>query len=188
MTDRCKLCKKDLPEHADSPYCEQCDEMLDRKFDKIEDDVLVYKDLTAEEIDTLRKFDTEDILELYASTYLSFSEAGQITGKEQALLDKMQKVFNLKDQDIQKKIEVLEKMGEEICPACQKPIQKDFNLCPYCGQKIKEDVAPETEKKPQQPPYQEMFGPMLKSPGCLILMGLIVIGIIVYLVFRFTGS
>ncbi|MGM0365481.1 MAG: hypothetical protein ACQEP5_02975 [Actinomycetota bacterium] len=187
MVDKCKLCEKDLPEDSDSPYCEDCDEMLDKKFDKIEEDIVVYKDLTEEEIDTLKKFDTEDILELYASTYTRFAQEGQITEKEEKLLEKIKKIFNLKQKDIEEKIEVFKKMGTEICPECHEPINEDFNLCPYCAHKLKDDFQLQTDKDTGQPPYQDIWGPMLKNPGCLIILALIIVAVIVYFIYRMTS-
>ncbi|GEM_PF-756503 len=188
MVDKCKLCRKELPEDADSLYCEECDEALDKKFDKIEEDILVYKDLSGEEIETLRHFDTEDILELYAQTYIKFFEDSEITKKEQKVLDKLKNVFNLKDKDVDTKIRLLKKMGKEICTECKKPIQNDFNLCPYCGFSLKEDFKPKEQNKAgQQPSPQDMLGPMFKSPGCLIIVGLIVVAVIVYLIYSLVG-
>ncbi len=188
MVEKCKLCKKDMPEDADSPYCEKCDEMLDKKFDKIEQDIVVYKDLTEEEIDTLKKFDTENILELYASTFISFSQEGQVTDKEQALLNKIKNIFKLKDKDIEEKIETFNKMGKEICPECQKPINESFNLCPYCGNKLKEEFEAKTAHPTTgQTSYGDMLGPMVKNPGCLIILGLMLVAIIIYLIYRFAS-
>jgi len=188
MAEKCKLCGKDLPQDADSPYCEECDEMLDKRFDKIEEDIVVYKDLTEEEIDTLKKFDTEDILDLYASTYTRFAQEGQITEKEETLLKKIKNIFNLSDKEIEEKIEIYKKMGKEICPDCHKPISVDFNLCPYCGLKLNEDFKAKTDDKPRYPSYQEAWGPMLKNPGCIIIFALIIVAIIVYFIYRIAGS
>jgi predicted amidophosphoribosyltransferase len=188
MAEKCKLCGKDLPPDTDSPFCEECDEMLDKRFDKIEEDIVVYKYLTDEEIEILKYFDTEDILDLYASTYTRFAQEGQITEKEEALLKKIKDTFNLSDKDIENKLELYEKLGKEICPRCQKPINKDFNLCPYCGYKLNKDFEPKGDTKSGYTSYQETLAPMVKNTGCIIVFALILIAIIVYFIYRIVSS
>ncbi|MDD3776526.1 MAG: zinc-ribbon domain-containing protein [Actinomycetota bacterium] len=184
MVNKCKECGQELPENAESPYCEQCDEMLDKRFDKIEDDILVYKDLTPEEIEILKKFDKDSILELYAKTYLQFTKEGQITDKEEKLLKKLRDNFSLGQKEIESSIEFVQKLGKEFCPDCHEPIKDDYNLCPYCGYKLNQDFKPAATVPGTSPNIQDAWGPMLKSPGCLIILGLILVAIIVYLIYQ----
>ncbi|MDZ7838134.1 MAG: zinc-ribbon domain-containing protein [Actinomycetota bacterium] len=173
MVDKCKQCGKELAPDADSPYCDQCDDMLDKRFDKIEDDIIVYKDLTPEEIDILKKFDKENILESYAKTYTQFANEGQITEKEEILLNEIKNNSGLNQKEIMTKLEFFKKLGKELCPDCHMPIKDDYNLCPYCGYTLneilnrKQRISPDDSSKPQ-----DAWGQMLKNTGCTTIFAL----------------
>jgi len=183
MVNKCKECGKELPPDADSPYCDQCDDMLDKRFDKIEDDIIIYKDLTPEEIDILKKFDKENILELYAKTYTHFANEGQITEKEENLLKKIKNNFGLNQKEIDAKLDFFKKLGKELCPDCHMPIKDDYNLCPYCGYTLNEDYKPETENIPNKySKPQDGWGQMLKNTGCTVIFALILVAVVAFII------
>lgn len=39
-------------------------------------------------------------------------------------------------------------MNEKTCQSCGKQINSDFNVCPYCGAKVKENILNETISNP----------------------------------------
>ncbi|MFO7929119.1 MAG: zinc ribbon domain-containing protein [Candidatus Humimicrobiaceae bacterium] len=186
MVDKCEECGKELPEDSDSLYCEECDERLDKEFDKIEDNIIVFKEITDKEVEVLKKFDDEDLAELYAYVYHKFSQDG-INENEKKVLDKLKKRLNLDEREIDKKIEETSKLGKELCPKCYKPIKEDFNLCPYCGYKLNEEFEEPGKKMPKTPSPQEAYGEMFKSPGCIISIVAIVILTAVLIYFQFKG-
>ncbi|GAG99532.1 unnamed protein product, partial [marine sediment metagenome] len=81
------------------------------------------------------------------------------------------------------------------CPECEKKIQKDFNLCPYCGYNLKGDsvssykkekeVVKDVVKKPETAPVNQgkIYKELFKNKGYLITLAIIVIVAIVILVF-----
>ena len=64
MTEKCAECGVELPANSESVYCAKCDAMLDKKFEKIEMTLIVYKEISDDEIAVLKKFDKEDIIKL----------------------------------------------------------------------------------------------------------------------------
>ena len=74
MAKQCVECGKEIKEETDSDYCSKCDEMLDKQFESVEDNIIVYKELLPNEIDILSKFEKEDIIELYIRVFDSFKE------------------------------------------------------------------------------------------------------------------
>jgi len=145
MTEYCQECGKKLPDSFESFYCKECDELLDKKFDEIEVNITVYKDLRDEEIETLNKFEKEDIIDLYLSVYKRFKEDGGPKKDEVKVLNKIKGAFNLTDKDIKieesttaKKSNESEKDNELKCPKCGKQIKAEFKICPYCAARLKE--------------------------------------------------
>jgi len=142
MTEKCAECGKDLPLNSESIYCSKCDVLLDKKFDMVETNLIVYKELSDSEIATLNKFDREDIVNLYLKLFESYREDGDFDQYEAAVLNKIQNIFNLTEKDIgsdkvvkfdaSKKTVKKQKLLE--CIKCGKPVLKeDFVFCPYCG-------------------------------------------------------
>ncbi len=142
---RCIECGKILKDETYAPYCKECDEKLDKQFDGIEDNIVIYKELTDSEIEILKKFDDEDIRDLFKRVYDKFSgEKGGLIKESIIVLNKLKDSFELNEIDLGlKKIptvaEVKETIDKDKCPNCGKKIQEDFNLCPYCGYKLKDD-------------------------------------------------
>ncbi len=144
MAKKCVECGKEIKEETDSPYCTKCDEMLDKKFETIEDNIIVYKELMENEVAVLNKFEKEDIVELYLRVYDKFREEGEFTEDQARVMNQIFKDFNLTADDIgmDKIVEYKEgthvrKIEKDKCPDCGKDIKEDFNLCPYCGYKLK---------------------------------------------------
>ena len=79
MAKVCEECGKEIKEETDSPYCAKCDEKLDRQFETVEDNIIIYKELLPGEIDVLNKFEKEDIIDLYMRVYSKFQEEGDFT-------------------------------------------------------------------------------------------------------------
>jgi Zn finger protein HypA/HybF involved in hydrogenase expression len=146
MTEYCQECGKELPDSSESFYCKECDKLLDKKFDEIEVNVAIYKELRDEEIETLNKFEKEDIIDFYSNMYKKFREDGELKKDEVRILNKIKSIFNLTDKDIKiKKSTAPEKKHSNIkkdnglkCSKCGKQVKKEFKLCPYCGAKLKE--------------------------------------------------
>lgn len=144
MTEKCAECGKDLPENCESSYCPKCDALLDKKFDLIETNLIVYKDISDAEIAILKKFDKEDIIDLYLRLYESFKEDDDFNEYECAILNKIQNVFGLTEKEIGSdkivkfdKSKIAKKNKPLECIKCNKPVLKeDFVYCPYCGIKL----------------------------------------------------
>ena len=54
---KCEECGKVLKDKPEEPYCKQCDEKLDKQFDSIEDNIVIFKELLDSEIEVLKKFE-----------------------------------------------------------------------------------------------------------------------------------
>ncbi|GAG96725.1 unnamed protein product, partial [marine sediment metagenome] len=72
--EKCEECGKILKDKSYAPYCEQCDEKLDKQFDTIEDNIIIYKELLDSEIKTLEKFEDSDISDLFKRVYAKLSK------------------------------------------------------------------------------------------------------------------
>ncbi|MGZ5471621.1 MAG: hypothetical protein ACXWE0_08105, partial [Nitrososphaeraceae archaeon] len=79
MAKECMECGKEIKVETDSPYCAKCDEMLDKRFEAIEDNIVVYKELMEGEITVLNKFEKEDIVDMYVRIYEKFKELEDFT-------------------------------------------------------------------------------------------------------------
>ncbi|MHB8281075.1 MAG: hypothetical protein ACYDIA_26080 [Candidatus Humimicrobiaceae bacterium] len=141
MTEKCADCGKDLPVNSESSYCPKCDALLDKKFDLIEANLIVFKELSDAEIATLNKFDKADIVDLYLGLFDSYKEDGDFNEYESAILNKIKKVFNLTEKEIGSdkvvkfdESKIVKKLKRLECIKCNKPVLKeDFVFCPYCG-------------------------------------------------------
>ena len=148
--EKCIECGKVIKDESHAPYCKVCDEKLDKQFDTIEDNVLIFKELLDSEIETLKKFETEDIEEFFKRIYKKFKGSGNLTNESLIVLNKLKKSFDLVESKmgISPISEVKETKEDKLlknnqCPGCENGIQKDFNLCPYCGYKLKKDFQSE---------------------------------------------
>ena len=141
MTEKCMECGTELPENSESAYCTRCDALLDKKFEKIEMNLMVYKEISNDEINVLKKFDKEDLINLYLKLHDSYIEDGDFDVYEADILNKLQTVFNLTEEDIgADKVAHFDESGAAekrkplSCIKCGKPVlQDDFAFCPYCG-------------------------------------------------------
>ncbi len=141
MTEKCLECGAELPASSESAYCARCDAMLDKKFEKIEMNLIVYKEISNDEIDVLKKFDKEDLINLYLKLYDSYIEDGDFDVYEAGILNKLQAVLGLTEAEIgSDKVAHFDESkatGNKkplSCIKCGKPVlQEDFIFCPYCG-------------------------------------------------------
>ncbi|MFZ3106879.1 MAG: zinc ribbon domain-containing protein [Candidatus Hydromicrobium sp.] len=144
--ERCEECGKVLKDKSHEPYCEQCDEKLDKQFDDIEDNILIYKELLDSEIKVLEKFEDTDIKDLFKRVYEKLSrEEGGLKEESIVVLNKLKRSFNLKESELGIKElseirEIKKAKPKDQCPECDKKIKEDFNLCPYCGYRLKKDI------------------------------------------------
>lgn len=144
--ERCEECGKVLKDKSHEPYCEQCDEKLDKQFDDIEDNILIYKELLDSEIKVLEKFEDTDIKDLFKRVYEKLSrEEGGLKEESIVVLNKLKRSFNLKETELGIKElpeirEIKKAKPKDQCPECDKKIKEDFNLCPYCGYRLKKDI------------------------------------------------
>lgn len=144
MAKTCLECGKEIKVETDSVYCTKCDEKLDKRFEAIEDNIIVYRELMESEITILNKFEKEDIVDLYLRVHEKFKEAGDFTEDQARVLSHIINAFSLTEQDLGKDKIVVFKEGahpkaivKDMCPDCGKNIKEDFNLCPYCGYNLK---------------------------------------------------
>lgn len=144
--ERCEECGKVLKDKSHEPYCKQCDDKLDKQFDNIEDNILIYKELLDSEIKVLEKFEDTDIKDLFKRVYEKLSrEEGGLKEESIVVLNKLKSSFNLKETEIGiKELREIRKIKKakpkDQCPECDKKIKEDFNLCPYCGYRLKKDI------------------------------------------------
>ena len=144
--ERCEECGKVLKDKSHEPYCKQCDDKLDKQFDNIEDNILIYKELLDSEIKVLEKFEDTDIKDLFKRVYEKLSrEEGGLKEESIVVLNKLKSSFNLKETEIGIKElreirEIKKAKPKDQCPECDKKIKEDFNLCPYCGYRLKKDI------------------------------------------------
>jgi len=119
---------------------------LDKQFDNIEDNILIYKELLDSEIKVLEKFEDTDIKDLFKRVYEKLSrEEGGLKEESIVVLNKLKSSFNLKETEIGIKElreirEIKKAKPKDQCPECDKKIKEDFNLCPYCGYRLKKDI------------------------------------------------
>ena len=144
--ERCEECGKVLKDKSHEPYCEQCDEKLDKQFDDIEDNILIYKELLDSEIKVLEKFEDTDIKDLFKRVYEKLSrEEGGLKEGSIVVLNKLKRSFSLKESELGIKElpeikEIKKAKPKDQCPECDKKIKEDFNLCPFCGYRLKKDI------------------------------------------------
>ena len=146
--EKCVECGKVIKDESHAPYCKACDEKLDKWFDTIEDNVLIFKELLDSEIEALKKFETEDIEEFFKRVYKKFKSDDNLNNESLIVLNKLKDSFGLVESKmgIPPIPEVRETKEDRLlknnqCPGCEKEIQKDFNLCPYCGYKLNKDFS-----------------------------------------------
>ena len=144
--EKCVECGKVLKDDSHAPYCKACDDKLDKQFDTIEDNVLIFKELLDSEIETLKKFETEDIEEFFKRVYKKFKADRNLNNESLIVLNKLKDSFGLVESKmglpqiaVAKETKEDKLLKDNKCPGCEKEIQKDFNLCPYCGYKINKD-------------------------------------------------
>jgi predicted amidophosphoribosyltransferase len=144
--EKCVECGKVMKDDTHAPYCKACDDKLDKQFDTIEDNVLIFKELLDSEIEILKKFETEDIEEFFKRVYKKFKDDGNLNNESLIVLNKLKSSFNLTESKMGlPQITVIKETKEDKllknnqCPGCEKGVQKDFNLCPYCGYRINKD-------------------------------------------------
>ena len=119
---------------------------MDKQFDNIEDNILIYKELLDSEIKVLEKFEDTDIKDLFKRVYEKLSrEEGGLKEESIVVLNKLKSSFNLKETEIGIKElreirEIKKAKPKDQCPECDKKIKEDFNLCPYCGYRLKKDI------------------------------------------------
>lgn len=142
--EKCVECGKVLKDQSHAPYCEQCDDKLDKMFDTIEDNILIFKELLDSEIEVLGKFETEDIEDLFKRVYKKFKDDGNLDNQSLIILNRLKAAFKIDEAKLGLQLipQVKETREDKLlknnqCPGCEKGIQRDFNLCPYCGFKLK---------------------------------------------------
>jgi Zn finger protein HypA/HybF involved in hydrogenase expression len=143
---KCQECGRVLRGDSTEPYCKACDEKLDKQFDIIEDNIIIYKELLDSEIEILRKFEDSDIEDLFKKVYEKLSgEEGGLKKEGIAVLSKLKNAFDLKESKlgIQKLAELKnhkKSKQKNNCPECNRKIKQSFVFCPYCGYKLKDDL------------------------------------------------
>ncbi len=144
--EKCIECGKVIKDESHAPYCKVCDDKLDKQFDTIEDNVIIFKELLDSEIETLKKFETEDIEEFFKRVYKKFKADRNLNNESLIVLNKLKDSFGLVESKmglpqiaVAKETKEDKLLKDNKCPGCEKEIQKDFNLCPYCGYKINKD-------------------------------------------------
>lgn len=145
--EKCAECGKVIKEkekdHA--PYCKACDEKLDNMFDTIEDNIFIFKEIRDNEIKILEKFEIDDIADLFKRVYEKFRADSNFDEDSVRVLTRLKESFRIDETKMGlpaipevKKSRKEKLLKNDQCPGCEKKIQKDFNLCPYCGYKLKD--------------------------------------------------
>jgi predicted amidophosphoribosyltransferase len=144
---RCEECGKVIKDKSTEPYCKRCDEKLDKQFDRIEDNIVIYKELIDSEIEILEKFEDSDIKDLFKRVYERLSkEEGGLKQESIAVLNKLKNSFSLKESELGigklAELKITKKPKQKNnCPGCNRRIKQSFNLCPYCGFKLNDDFV-----------------------------------------------
>jgi len=99
MVKNCEECGKEIKEETDSPYCAKCDEKLDRQFEMVEDNILIYKELMPNEIEILNKFEKEDVVELYIRVFDKFKAEGDFTPEQAGVLNTLKTTFAISESE-----------------------------------------------------------------------------------------
>jgi len=144
--EKCVECGKVIKDDSHAPYCKACDEKLDRLFDSIEDNILIFKELLDSEVEILSKFETDDIEDLFKRVYKKFKDDSNLDNQSLIILNKLKDAFKIEEKKLGlPAIPAVRETREDRllrnnqCPGCEKEIQKDFNLCPYCGYRLKKE-------------------------------------------------
>jgi len=122
--ERCEECGKVLKDKSYEPYCKQCDEKLDKQFDGIEDNILIYRELLDSEIKVLEKFEDTDIKDLFKRVYKKLSrEEGGLKEESIVVLNKLRSSFNLKESELgigklPEIKEIKKSKPKDQCPEC----------------------------------------------------------------------
>ena len=101
MNKFCKECGKQLLSQTESNYCEDCDDALDEKFYKTQEEIIENRDINNEQIDFLKRFERDEIIDLYSEVYNTFALKIGLGKKEQNLLLKFKLSFNISDSEIE---------------------------------------------------------------------------------------
>ena len=144
--EKCVECGKVIKDDSHAPYCKACDEKLDRLFDSIEDNILIFKELLDSEVEILSKFETDDIEDLFKRVYKKFKDDSNLDNQSLIILNKLKDAFKIEEKKLGlPAIPAVRETREDRllrnnqCPGCEKEIHKDFNLCPYCGYRLKKE-------------------------------------------------
>ena len=104
---------------------------------------MIYRELLDSEIKVLEKFEDTDIKDLFKRVYEKLSrEEGGLKEESIVVLNKLKSSFSLKESELGIKElseirEIKKAKPKDQCPECDKKIKEDFNLCPYCGYRLK---------------------------------------------------
>jgi predicted amidophosphoribosyltransferase len=145
--ENCAECGKAIKDESHAPYCKSCDEKLDKQFDTIEDNILIFGELLDSEIEILKKFESEDINDLFKRVHKKFKDDNKLDNQSLIILNKLKNAFKIDEKKlglpplpVVKETRADKLLKNNQCPDCEKGIQRDFNLCPYCGFKLKKDI------------------------------------------------
>ena len=101
MAKICKECSKKLPLFSHSLVCEECNKLINEKFEEIKNDALKNFDLKVEQANYLKdKFEKGMLLDFYNQIYNKLLSEKEIRENEIEVLAKIKDSLNLSVEDI----------------------------------------------------------------------------------------
>jgi hypothetical protein len=98
--EKCVECGKVIKDESHAPYCKACDEKLDKQFDTIEDNILIFRELLDSEIKILEKFEPEDIEDLFKRVHKKFKDDNKLDNQSLIILNRLKAAFRIDEKKL----------------------------------------------------------------------------------------
>ncbi len=173
MSPNCKECGVELPLDTPSSYCQKCDNFLDNDFFNAQEEIIRKKVISSNQIKFLKKFDKDEVSDLYSIIKNAFLEEDGIGKDEMKLLIKLQDAFDIDENLI--RIDT-----KPTCPTCGKKLKKDDRFCAKCGF----DTEKSEQKQNPTDKIQEV-GKKMSSIGKTLTIFITLPILIIFLIYLF---
>lgn len=100
MAKQCKECGKKLPFLSKGELCKECKQAFESELARIEKEIITTKDVTEQQLDSLKKQNKETIINLYSRIYEDFEADKELEDKEMETLQKIQEKFGLTNEEV----------------------------------------------------------------------------------------